>query len=70
MHQVKDARSHAVDKELIAVLTAISLMDMRLARKLTKLVMQSQSTEGGKSDEQNKQHIQVHRRPTKMRYHY
>jgi hypothetical protein len=70
MHQVKDARPHAVDEELIAVLSAISIMAMRLARKLTKLLMQSQSTEGGKSDEQNKRHIHVHRRPTKMRYHY
>lgn len=41
------------DEELIGILTAISVVSKRLARKLTLLAGQSQSTEGEKSDEPN-----------------
>ena len=46
-------QSCAADDELVDVLTAISVVSMRLARKLTLLARQRQSTEGGKTDEQN-----------------
>ncbi|OQB13584.1 MAG: hypothetical protein BWY15_01659 [Firmicutes bacterium ADurb.Bin193] len=48
-----DTRTRAVDGELIDVLTAISVVSKRLARKLKILADQSQHMEGGKSDEQN-----------------
>ena len=41
------------DEELIGVLTAISVVSRRLARKLIQLNQTSQSQEGGKRDEQN-----------------
>ena len=41
------------DEELIGVLTAISVVSRRLARKLIQLNQTSQSQEGGKCDEQN-----------------
>ncbi|MCM1439295.1 MAG: hypothetical protein NC131_08875 [Roseburia sp.] len=41
------------DKELVDVLTAISVVSMRLARKLTMLESQSQRKEGGKSHGKN-----------------
>ena len=41
------------DEELIGVLTAISVVSRRLARKLIQLNQTSQSQEGGKQDEQN-----------------
>lgn len=41
------------DEELIGVLTAISVVSKRLARKLIQLDQTSQSQEGGKNDEQN-----------------
>ena len=53
----KRPRSCAVDDELVDVLTAISVVSMRLARKLTLLARQSQSKEGGKADEQNERHV-------------
>jgi hypothetical protein len=46
-------RSNTTDDELVDVLTAISVVSMRLARKLTLLAGQSQYTEGGKSYGQN-----------------
>ena len=45
------SQSCTADEELVDVLTAISVVSMRLARKLTLLSTQSQSTEGGKSDQ-------------------
>lgn len=39
------------DEELIGVLTAISVVSRRLARKLIQLNQTSQSQEGGKRDE-------------------
>ncbi|MHB1154874.1 MAG: hypothetical protein ACYCWE_17600 [Eubacteriales bacterium] len=54
----------SVEDELVDVLTAISVVSMRLARKLTA---QRQSTEGGKADERDKH---SHRRSAQMRYHY
>ena len=51
--QIDDTRDRVSDEELIGVLTAISVVSKRLARKLSMLAGQSQSKEGGKSDEQN-----------------
>ena len=50
--QVKPGHSDA-DDELIEVLTAISVVSMRLAKKLTVLAAQSKSKEGAKTNEQN-----------------
>jgi len=60
----------AANEELIDVLTAISVVSKSLARKLTILAGQRQSTEGGKSDEQNERYGNDHRKPAQMRYHY
>lgn len=51
--QIDDARGRVSDEELIGVLTAISVVSKRLAKKLSMLAGQGQSMEGGKSDEQN-----------------
>ena len=48
----KDTRTQAADEELVEVLTAISVVSMRLARKLALLAGQSKSMEGEKTDEQ------------------
>ncbi|MHB1155088.1 MAG: hypothetical protein ACYCWE_02810 [Eubacteriales bacterium] len=58
------SQNYAADDELVDVLTAISVVSMRLAKKLT---IQRQSTEGGKTDEQDDH---SHRRTAQMRYHY
>jgi hypothetical protein len=63
-------QSCAADEELVDVLTAISIVSMRLAKKLTLLARQRQSTEGGKTDEQNERNVRNHRRPAQMRCHY
>ena len=42
------------DEELIGVLTAISVVSKRLARKLIQLDQTSQSQEGGKPDQKQK----------------
>ena len=49
-------RDRATEVELLDVLTAISVVSMRLARKLTLLTRQRQSTEGVKKDERISQH--------------
>jgi hypothetical protein len=47
-------RDREIDEELADVLTAISVVSKRLARKLTMLSRQDeQKAEGGKSDEQD-----------------
>ena len=51
--QIDDTCDRVSDEELIGVLTAISVVSKRLARKLSMLAAQSQSKEGGKADEQN-----------------
>ncbi len=51
--QTSDIRECVPDEELIGVLTAISVVSKRLAKKLSMLAGQSQSKEGGKVDEQN-----------------
>ena len=51
--QIDDTRDRVSDEELIGVLTAISVVSKRLARKLSMLAGQSQSMEGGKANEQN-----------------
>ena len=50
---IDDAHERVSDEELIGVLTAISVVSKRLAKKLSRLAGQSQSKKGGKSDEQN-----------------
>jgi hypothetical protein len=50
---IDDTRDCVSDEELIGVLTAISVVSKRLARKLSTLAGQSQSKEGGRADEQN-----------------
>ena len=52
------------DEELIGVLTAISVVSRRLARKLIQLNQTSQSQEGGKRDEQNERNGSDHQRVT------
>lgn len=54
------------DEDLIGILTAISVVSKRLARKLTLLAEQSQFREGGKADEQNERYGDDHRRTTEM----
>ena len=51
--QIDDTRDCVSNEELIGVLTAISVVSKRLAKKLSVLAGQSQSKEGGKADEQN-----------------
>ncbi len=47
-------RDHELDDELVGILTAISVVSKRLAKKLSTLSRQDrQETEGGKSDEQD-----------------
>lgn len=49
-----EIRDHELDEELAGVLTAISVVSKRLARKLTVLSRQeNEKTEGGKSDKQD-----------------
>lgn len=49
-----ESRDREMDEELSDVLTAISVVSKRLARKLTTLSQQEkEKTEGGKTDEQN-----------------
>ena len=63
MNESKDNRAVA-DEELIGVLTAISVVSKRLARKLIQLDQTSQSQEGGKNDEQNERNGSDHPRVT------
>jgi hypothetical protein len=63
-------RSCAADDELVDVLTAISVVSMRLARKLTLLAGQSQSKEGGKPHEQNERNGRDHQRTAQCRCSY
>jgi len=51
--QTHDTHGNVPDEELIGVLTAISVVSKRLAKKLSMLAGQSQSMEGGKPYEQN-----------------
>lgn len=52
------------DEELIGVLTAISVVSKRLAKKLIQLNQTSQSEEGGNHDEQNERNGSDHPRVT------
>lgn len=50
-----DLLGHELDEELAGILTAISIVSKRLAKKLIALQKRDESTEeGGKKDEQNK----------------
>jgi hypothetical protein len=60
MFDAKENRNTRSDQELIEVLMAISVVSKRLAKKLT--LIQSQSMEGGKQDEQNERDGRDHRR--------
>ena len=66
----KDTRTQAADEELVEVLTAISVVSMRLARKLALLAGQSKSMEGDKMDGQNEQFVYDYRRVAQCRYRY
>lgn len=59
MYEARKKRGTGTDQELIDVLTAISVVSRRLAMKLA--LIQSQSTEGGKQDEQNERYGRNHR---------
>ena len=50
------------DEELIGVLTAISVVSKRLAKKLIQLNQTSQSEEGGNHVEQNERNGSAHPR--------
>jgi hypothetical protein len=65
-----NTRTIAADEELIEVLTAISVVSKRLARKLTALANQSQHMEGGKADEQNERYGCNYRRTAQCRCRY
>jgi hypothetical protein len=65
-----NTRTSAADEELIEVLTTISVVSKRLARKLTVLANQSQHKEGGNSDEQNGRYGYYHRRTAECRCRY
>lgn len=60
MYEAQKKHGAGTDQELIDVLTAISVVSRRLAMKLA--LIQSQSTEGGKQDEQNERYGCDHRR--------
>ena len=60
MYEARKKRGTGTDQELIDVLTAISVVSRRLAMKLA--LIQSQSTEGGKQDEQNERYGRNYRR--------
>ena len=62
MYEAQKKRGIGTDQELIDVLTAISVVSKRLAMKLA--LIQSQSTEGGKQDEQNERYGYNYRRVT------
>ena len=66
----KDTRTQAADEELVEVLTAISVVSMRLARKLALLAGQSKSKEGEKTDGQNEKFVYDYRRVAQCRYSY
>jgi len=65
-----DNRARTADKELIEVLTAISVVSKRLARKLTVLANQSQHMEGGKADERYGRYGCNYRRTAECRCRY
>lgn len=59
----------ASNDELVDVLTQISIVSMRLARKITLLAEHYQITEGGgKADEPNEQYGRNYRRTTYCGY--
>lgn len=60
MYEAQKKHGTGTDRELIDVLMAISVVSKRLAMKLA--LIQSQSTEGGKQDEQNVRYSRDHRR--------
>lgn len=62
MHEAPKKHSADTNQELIEVLSAISMVSKRLAMKLA--LIQSQSMEGGKQDEQNERYGCDHRRTT------
>ena len=60
MYEAQKKHGTGIDQELIEVLTAISVVSKRLAMKLA--LIKSQSTEGGRQDEQNERYGYDHRR--------
>ena len=53
----KNPDTHDNDEELVEVLTAISVVSRRLAKKLIQLSGQRQSMEGGTRSEQNERAV-------------
>lgn len=68
MYEVQKKHGIEADRELIDVLTAISVVSKRLAMKLA--LIQSRSMEGGKQDEQNERYGCDHRRAAHCRCRY
>ena len=58
MYEAQKKHGTGIDQELIEVLTAISVVSKRLAMKLA--LIKSQSTEGGRQDEQNERNGSDH----------
>ncbi len=63
-------QARAADEELIDVLTAISIVSMRLAKNIALLTGQSQSEEGGKTYGQDERYGYGHRRIKSCYCHY
>jgi hypothetical protein len=60
-----------LEEELVGILTAISVVSKRLAKKLLTLQTQADtSEEGGKANEQNERNGHDHRRATPRRCCY
>lgn len=68
MYETQKKHGTGTDQELIDVLTVISVVSKRLAMKLA--LIQSQSTEGGKQDEQNERYDCNHRKVAHCCYRY
>ena len=68
MYEAQKKHGTGIDQELIEVLTAISVVSKRLAMKLA--LIKSQSTEGGRQDEQNERYGRDHRRAAQCCYRY
>lgn len=70
MYEAQKKHGTGTDQELIEVLAAISVVSKRLARNIAAVCQQSQSTEGGKQDEQNERYGCDHRRAAHCCYRY
>lgn len=62
MNEYANIKQAEADEELIGVLTAISVVSKRLARKLIQQSRTGKSQEGGKGNEQNERNGCDHQR--------